>query len=81
MSMTDQAEPLVMFVIYDHPKDMPDFFVARRWFVLKGKEEPIADGLVFYAEELAALREMLPPGLVMLARCDGDDPTILETWL
>ncbi len=80
--MTDQAEPLVMFVIYNHPKDWPDHYVARRWFVFPGEEEPRTELAPFAADmSLDRLRLKLPPGLVMLARCDGDDPVILETWL
>jgi hypothetical protein len=64
-----------IWVIYDHPLDRPDAFVARRWFL----EEPTDD--VFVAETLEMLRAKLPPGLVCLARHPTDDPRIVETWL
>jgi hypothetical protein len=33
------------------------------------------------APTLEGLRALLPQGLVMLARADGDEPQIVETWL
>jgi hypothetical protein len=37
--------------------------------------------LVLLADSLAELRELLPPGLTLLARNPADDPVIVETWL
>lgn len=68
---------LPVWVVYDHPQDFPDHFVARLW---EGMDNtPTATVLV--ADTLAELRDMLPPDLNGLERMEGDDPTIVETWL
>lgn len=78
-------DDLPMWVIYDHPKDFPDCFVARKHVVVGGLPPGIsmsgATPETLTADTLAALREKLPPGLTCLTRDLGDDPVILETWL
>lgn len=64
-----------IWVIYDQPQGYPAQFVARRWVGLT----PTIDVLV--AEDLGALRKMLPPGLFPMSRHEGDDPVIVETWI
>jgi len=67
---------LVMWTIYDHPSDWPNFYVARKWI----GEEPM--NVVLLDADLDRLRETLArKGLVKLMRNEGDDPVILETWL
>lgn len=79
---SDQGEPLVMFAIYDHPTDYPHAFVCRRWFCFPGEDVPRADVNPWYIGlTLDDVRMQVPPGLVMLSRCEGDDPKIVETWL
>jgi hypothetical protein len=73
-------EPLWMWVIYDHPRDHPDLYVARPQYI-------DADGVTQFDEGLGSpdldkLREeMARRGLVCLARHPDDDPVILETWI
>lgn len=68
--------PLSMWTIYDHPKDHPFHYVARR-FVL---DRPTADVIV--DASLAALRRLFAErGLVCLDRAPDDDPVIVETWV
>jgi hypothetical protein len=70
---------LPMFVIYDHPSDRPDFYVARLWLSLP---EPAASGYVIMDPDLERLQEsMASMGLTKLMPQEGDDPVILETWL
>lgn len=69
------------WVVYDHPTDMPDFFVARRWDVLKGKAMPVATDQVFTAGTLQEVRSLIPPGLYRLPRWEADDDKIVEVWL
>ena len=45
------------------------------------KAEPEALLGVLIADSLDGLREMLPPGLNVLARQEGDEPVIVEVWL
>jgi hypothetical protein len=72
---------LPMWVVYDHPRDHPDSFVARLWLTLP---EPGATPQLMTAPTLAELREKIQahaPWMVMLARDVHDDPAIVETWL
>lgn len=70
---------LSMWVVYDHPADAPDTFVARRWDVTAG--DPTATSYLFTADTLEDLRAKLPLGLTRLDRSPLDDPVIVETWL
>ena len=65
---------LEIWVIYDHPRDDPEMFVARMWVL----DQPT--GITFASPSLDLLRRMLPPGLHMMPRQENDDPVILETW-
>lgn len=69
------AEPLSLYVIYDHPRDYPDSFVVRRWELDAQKE------VVGTAPTLEAARKLVPPDLYNLGRHEGDDPNIVEVWI
>ena len=78
--MTDKPDALWMWVIYDHPTDFPDVFVARRHICYGPDAGPTQDVMV--APVLDMIRaEMERRGLTMLARFPNDDPSIVETWL
>lgn len=66
---------LIIWTMYDHPTDLPNFFVARPF--IGERALPVH----MTAVTLAALRFKLPLGLTRLNRYHGDDPVILETWL
>lgn len=67
---------LPIWVVYDHPVDWPDWYVAREWVGM----EPSAS--VILERDLDRLRAQLEAkGLVKLMRNEEDDPAILETWL
>jgi hypothetical protein len=34
---------MTMYAIYDHPKDHPDHYVVRRWFIKSKPEEKVAE--------------------------------------
>lgn len=70
---------LHIWTIYDHPRDVPDAFVARRHDITAGRSTPTED--VRLGPTLAAVREQLPLGLVCLGRSADDDPTIVESWV
>lgn len=71
---------LPMFVVYDHPSDYPDTFVARAHLTGKGRAEPTA--FAIRATELDAIQTAMEAlGLVKLDRFPQDDPVILETWI
>ena len=74
-------QPLDMWVIYDHPTDFPDVFVARRWEVLR--EERPTDDILKHAD-LAMLRYVIAREkgcTVHLMRSPEDDPKIVEVWM
>lgn len=63
------------WTIYDHPKDYPDKFVARKFVLDKPTDETIT------GNTLDEVRRKLPRGLVRFNRHETDDPVIVETWL
>jgi hypothetical protein len=73
------SEPLSMWTVYDHPRDFPEHFVARRWEVTA--TSAVARDAVA-SDDLPKLRAWLADlGLARMPRNDGDDPAIIETWL
>ena len=69
---------LEMWVVYDHPKDYPDDYVARM-HVVPG---PRATAVALKCRDLENLRGFLRErGKVCIARSPQDDPCIVETWL
>ena len=77
--MAAANDRLNIWTVYDHPRDQPDVFVARRFEI--GHEHAGPTGDVLTAPTLEELREKLPAGLVCITRQDGDDPAIVESWL
>lgn len=70
---------LNMWTVYDHPKDFPHSYVARRFEI--GGGEPLATPDIVQGE-LSIIREGFRQcGLTCLTRNEGDDPGIVETWL
>lgn len=76
-SPQNSAGGLSIWVVYDHPDDYPDNFVARCWI---GEEMTES---VIVSTDLEKIRDVLEleMGLVKLMPMEGDDPKILETWL
>jgi hypothetical protein len=70
-----EARTLYLWVVYRHPADFPNDYVARAW---DGED---ATGIGYAAPTLEAVRELLPPGLHRLDRNPLDDAVIVETWL
>jgi len=69
-----------VWVVYDHPTDWPDWYVARRWRVENQKYHPTPDLLM--ARKLGDLRGRLHGnGFTPIEPMPGDDPVIMETWL
>lgn len=73
-------ECLWQLVIYDHPRDFPDWFVARWWRVTTGAIQPAPIrclcGTLEEAREIAEVQ-----GMCRMDRLQGDDPCILEVWI
>jgi hypothetical protein len=70
---------MLQWVIYDHPRDYSDKFVARLWKVSAGRM--IATEEMHLADTLEEVRGKVPQGLYRLARFLDDDPCIVEVWL
>lgn len=76
--MTDILE---MWVVYDHPKDHPNHFIARRWDVKQGGGLTITRDVII-TSDLNSLRiELLAKGKSRMERRLDDDPVIKEIWL
>lgn len=74
------SEGLSIWTVFDHPKDFPDCFVARRSIV--GKDGVILLDEFLRASDLAELRAaLMVGGLTCLTRDPSDDPAIIEVWL
>lgn len=73
---TEPAPGLPIWVIYDHPTDWPDHYVARLWI----GERPTGDMVLTF--DLDLMREHLASrGFVRFDRVPEDDAKIVETWL
>ena len=77
----ERQSALVMFTVYDHPLDYPDYYVVRGWTVEKGwvvRHEKLA----MMSLDLESIRIALArQGLTCVPRSRGDDPAIIETWI
>ena len=84
--MTDQIvnnSAACMWVIYDHPVEYPEYYVARQWVLGQGpdagKYGP-TDALIL-DKDLTSLRQKVSSGgRIMIPRDPSDDPVILEVW-
>ena len=68
-------EELTIWVIYKHPKDYPDNFVARKFILDKPTPE------ILIGSTLEEIRKLLPPGSTRFDRYETDDPVIIEAWI
>lgn len=73
------VDPVGMWVIYDHPKDFPQGFIARQFFI--GPRVLLASDETKTGETLDAVRRQLPTGLYNVGRHDRDDAVVVETWV
>lgn len=72
-------DALVIWTVYERPKDFPESYVARLWEVTADGPKATENVVIGSLEDVrATLRDM---HLTRLARADGDDPVILETWI
>jgi hypothetical protein len=72
-------DPLGMWVIYDHPTDFPDKFVARRFYI--GPRVILSSDDFVTSDTLNGVRALLPDGLINIGRDEHDDAKIVETWV
>ena len=78
-------DELSMWVVYDHPKDFPEHYVARQWLVRMGEKaaQIEATASVVQSDDLEFLREVMlvDMGKINIGRYDDDDPKIVEVWV
>jgi len=73
-------EAFKIWTVYDHPKDFPDYYIARLSLVRRGVIETTAS--IVMSTEIELVRDnMRDMHLTRLPRMEGDDPAILETWV
>jgi hypothetical protein len=73
---------LEMFVVYRKPRDYPQSYVLRRWWIGRTQGEPEADKDWFVvAATLEEVRAHVPPYCVRLERDPRDEPQIVELWM
>lgn len=76
----DGLYELVMWVVYDHPRDHPEQYVARQHIVGIAGDQPT--DRVMFAATIESIRAALANlGLVCVPRSPADDAVIVETWL
>jgi len=65
-----------MWIIFDHPLDFPDHFIAREFSLDKPTDHYRVEN------DLDTLRHyFIEAGLICFERDANDDPVIVETWL
>jgi hypothetical protein len=74
------ADAVDMWVVYDHPTDLPDWYVVRRWSVRTDGTLGV-DAVCALAPTLELARQAVPAGTVRAAPYPDDDPKICEVWL
>jgi hypothetical protein len=73
---------LEMFTVYERPRDYPDKFVVRRWWIGKELGKPTPDADWFYvADTLEEVRARVPAHCVRMERHPSDDLRIVEVWI
>lgn len=73
-------DALHIWTVYDHPDDMPDRYVVRRFEIREGRT--VATDEAYMSVHLYPLREALARlGLRCMPRSDADEPHIIETWI
>lgn len=69
-------DPLNIYVIYKHPRDVPHAkYLVRRWELLIPKD------VLYAGDSLEEARALIPRGLTKVMPEPKDDPVILETWI
>lgn len=75
---------IILFVVYDHPRDYPDRWVVRKQIVKFGEFDATVthDRVpVVVSETLDEARQSIPIEANNIGRMPGDDPVIYEVWI
>ena len=78
-----RSSKIVMIVtVYEHPKDIPDSYVARAHILSHGAKAPYASPAIYIARDtLDAVRAAIPADMLRICRQPTDDPTIVESYM
>ena len=78
-----RSSRIVMIVtVYEHPKDIPDSYVARAHILAHGVKAPYASPAIYIARDtLDAVRAAIPADMLRICRQPTDDPTIVESYM
>lgn len=77
-------DTLTIYSIYENPKDYPEKFVVRKWFIKSTSKQPFPEVTPHcIADTLEEARHSLSKEgpLVKLMPNSDDDPCIVENWL
>jgi hypothetical protein len=70
---------LAIWTVYDRPKDHPNGYIARMHEIADGERRPTDAALTGELEEIR--EKFWKAGLTKLARSEGDEPQIVESWV
>lgn len=77
---TTEPNLYIIWVVYDHPRDYPNCYVARKWRYDVNPPEPTHDMII--SPSIEKLREMMiDAGLARIHRHPMDDRAIMEIWV
>ena len=72
----------LIVTVYEHPKDIPDSYVARAHILTHGVKAPYASPAIYIARDtLDAVRAAIPADMVKMCRQPTDDPVIVESYM
>lgn len=66
---------LPIIVVYDHPKDYPDKYVARLMDLKKGTK------FIILRDSLDEIQDHIPLNMTRFKRSEWDKPEVVESWL
>lgn len=73
---------LSMWVVYEHPTDYPEKYIARRWEIDGSTPDGTRTDEVIIADKLDRLQfSMSQKGIKWIPRVPGDEPHIVGVWL
>jgi|GEM_PF-1532590 hypothetical protein len=74
------ANKLMLWVVYDHPSDYPQYYAARPW-THDNKGNYRKCDIVILASTINSVRNLLPHGLFRIDKQINDPHPIVEIWL
>ncbi len=76
------SPPLVMWKVYEHPKDCPAEYVARKFVITEDFYGPSNESISSRSlRDVRSVLRSLYRGLIQLKRLPDDEPHIVEVWL